>query len=146
VTARTSTTALRVSKFTVDDATDWMEYSGMSLADVANEDDSPDMKLGAIGFTRAPAGATSEFDFPYDEALIVTRGSCTITSADTALSVRPGEVVYLPAGVAGTFHVDEAVELVYVASPPYGAVNRDVKAELLGQPSKATLAGRGARR
>ncbi len=44
-----------------------------------------------------------------------------------------GEVIYLPAGVPGSFHADTDLELVYVASSPYGRVNREEKAELLGQ-------------
>jgi ethanolamine utilization protein EutQ (cupin superfamily) len=83
--------------------------SGTLLADVANEDDAPAMKLGAIGFTRAPAGADSEFEFEYDEALIVTKGACTIRSGGDSVSAGVGEVVYLPAGMPGTFHADEAL-------------------------------------
>jgi hypothetical protein len=29
-----------VERFTIDGATDWMEWSGVALADVANEDDA----------------------------------------------------------------------------------------------------------
>ena len=110
-----------------------MEYSGVALADVANEDDAPAMKLGAVGFTKAPGGAHSEFDFRYDEVLVVTSGSCTVRSQGREVTARPGEVIYLPAGVPGSFHADSDMELVYVASPPYGEVNREAKAELLGK-------------
>ena len=47
-----------IRTFTIGAATEWMEWSGVALADVANEDDDHDMKLGAIGFTRAPRGRT----------------------------------------------------------------------------------------
>jgi len=47
-----------------------------------------------------------------------------------------GEVIYLPAGVPGSFHADTDVELVYVASSPYGEVNREVKAQLLAEGSR----------
>ena len=61
MTAQTSsTTGMRVSKFSIDGAIDWTEFSGMSLADVANEDEAPDMKLGAIG----PGGADSRSPRP----------------------------------------------------------------------------------
>lgn len=128
-----STAQPKVSKFNAGDATEWMEHSGVSLADVANEDDAAEMKLGAIGFLRAPTAATTQFDFPYDEVLIVTKGSCEVTSDGVTVSAGPGDVVYLPAGVPGTFHVPEQAELVYVASSPYGSVNREAKAELLAQ-------------
>ena len=120
-----------VERYTIDGATDWMEWSGVALADVANEDDDPAMKLGALGFLRAPAGAHSEFTFEYDEVLVVTKGRCTVRSAGDDHTAAPGEVIYLRAGAPGTFHADEDVELVYVASPPYGEVNRVAKAELL---------------
>jgi quercetin dioxygenase-like cupin family protein len=124
-------TALTVTKYTIDKAREWMEYSGMTLADVLNEDDTPATKLGAIGFTKAPKGATSEFKFAYDEALIVTKGKCTVTSNGQTYTAVSGEVIYLPAEVPGTFSADEDTDLVYVASSPYGEVNRAAKVELL---------------
>lgn len=123
----------RVRTFTSDMASDWMEWSGIALADVVNEDENPGVKLGAVGFTRAPAGSRSDFEFPYDEVMIVTKGRCSVISGGETRTAGVGEVVYLPAGVAGTFRADEDVELVYVASSPYGAVNRDIKAELLAK-------------
>src|SRR5690606_18347443 len=111
----------------------WMEYSGFSLADVVNEDEAPRAKLGALGFTRSPRGAKSQFDFAYDEVLVVTKGRCTVRSRDRKLTAGPGETLYLPAGVPGEIHADEDLELVYVASSPYGEVNREAKAELLGK-------------
>jgi ethanolamine utilization protein EutQ (cupin superfamily) len=120
-----------IQKFTIDGAKDWMEWSGFSLADVVNEDEDPGVKLGAVGFTRAPQGSKSSFEFPYDEVLVVTKGSCSIQSGDALLTAHVGEVLYLPAGVPGTIHADEDLHLIYVASEPYGEVNRDAKASLL---------------
>lgn len=120
-----------IRKFTVTAARDWMEWSGVRLVDVLNEDEMPAAKLGAIGFLRAPQGATSDFIFAYDEVLVVTKGRCTVASRDEWQTAGPGEVLYLPAGTPGTFNALEDVELVYVASSPYGAVNRAVKAVLL---------------
>lgn len=121
----------KVEKFTSAAARDWMEWSGIALADVVNEDETPGVKLGAVGFTRAPAGSRSEFEFPYDEVMVVTSGRCSVESGGETLTAGPGEVIYLPAGVAGAFRADEDVELVYVASSPYGEANREAKAELL---------------
>jgi quercetin dioxygenase-like cupin family protein len=120
-----------VRKFTIDEAGPWMEWSGISLSDALNEDETPGAKLGAVGFTCAPKGASSEFEFSYDEVLVVTRGSCTVRSRGNAFTAGVGEVLYLPAGIPGTFHADEDVDLVYVASSPYGEVNREMKASLL---------------
>ena len=123
---------LSIQKFTIDGANDWMEWSGFSLADVVNEDEDAGVKLGAVGFTRALRGAKSSFEFAYDEVLVVTKGSCSVQSGDAWLTAHVGEVLYLPAGVPGTIHADEDMELVYVASEPYGEINRDMKASLLG--------------
>ena len=123
--------AARVEQFSVQGARDWMEWSGIALADVLNEDEAPDSKLGAVGFTRAPKGASSSFEFPYDEVLVVTRGRCSIDSSGETLTAGAGEVLYLPAGIPGIFRADEDVELVYVASSPYGEANREMKASLL---------------
>ena len=123
-----------VQKFTSADAEDWMEYSGFALADVVNEDEAPQAKLGALGFTRSPKGAKSQFDFAYDEVLVVTKGRCTVRSRDRKLTAGPGEALYLPAGVPGQIQADEDLEIVYVASSPYGKVNREAKAELLRKP------------
>lgn len=55
-----------VRKFTIGEAQDWMQHSGVSLADVLNEDEQRGLKLGAVGFMRAPAGQTTSFSFDYD--------------------------------------------------------------------------------
>ena len=54
------------------------------------------LKLGAVGFLRAPAGARSAFEFPYDEVLVVTRGTCTGRSEERDATAGAGEVVSLP--------------------------------------------------
>lgn len=120
-----------IQKFVAGKVRDWMEWSGTKLVDVLNEDEAPTSKLGAIGFLRAPRGATSDFEFTYDEVLIVIRGRCTVASRDEWQTAGPGEVLYLPAGTPGTFNALEDLELVYVASSPYGEVNRVTKASLV---------------
>jgi hypothetical protein len=62
-----------VRKFTIQDAQDCMEWSGVSLGGVINEDETPGGKLGGIGFSRAPKGATKNFEFAYDEVLVNQR-------------------------------------------------------------------------
>ena len=121
-----------IEKFTIGEARDWMVWEGVALADVVNEDDSPDVKLGGVGFLRAPKGVTTNFEFAYDEVLVVTKGVGAVISGSRTVTMQAGEVVYLPAGTPGSFRTDEDTELVYVASSPYGEVNRQAKAELLG--------------
>lgn len=118
-------------QFSSAEATEWMQHSGFSLADVVNEDEAPQAKLGALGFARSAPGARSEFQFQYDEVLVVTKGRCTVHANGRSLTAGPGEVIYLPAGVSGQLRADEELEIVYVASPPYGRVNREAKAALL---------------
>jgi ethanolamine utilization protein EutQ (cupin superfamily) len=121
-----------IRKYTMATARDWMVWEGVSLADVVNEDEMPEVKLGAVGFLRAPSGVTTSFSFPYDEVLVVTRGRCTVILDTGELTAAAGEVVYLPAGTPGNFRTDEDTEIVYVASSPYGEANRQAKASLLG--------------
>jgi ethanolamine utilization protein EutQ (cupin superfamily) len=125
-----SAPAFGVRKFTIDEAQDWMAYSGVSLADVVNENETPGGKLGAVGFMRAPRGRTTAFEFAYDEVLVITRGACTVQAQGRAVTAGPGDAIYLSAGTPGSFHTDEDTELVYVASSPYGEVNRAAKDEL----------------
>lgn len=120
-----------VQKFTMDDVTEWMELSGFEMADVVNEEHAPEAKLGGVGFTRAPKGASLDFEFKYDEVGIVLKGRCTVRSRGTIVTAKAGELVYLPAGTPGKFHVDEDAELVYVASTPYGEASREGRAALL---------------
>lgn len=120
--------------FASKDIVQWMEYSGFSLADVVNEDEAPLAKLGAVGFTRSGRDATSHFDFAYDEVLVVTKGSCTVRSRGRALTAGLGDALYIPAHVPGEICADEDLELVNVASSPYGVVNREAKATLLRKP------------
>lgn len=123
--------AHNIQKFTSSDARDWMEWSGIALCDVVNEDEAPEAKLGAVGFVRAPKGVSSSFEFPYDEVLIVTMGTCIIRSRGRLITAAQGDVVYLPAHTPGSFEAAEPIELVYVASSPYGEANREIKASLL---------------
>ena len=120
-----------VQKFIIGGANEWMEYSGVSLADVINEDETKSSKLGGVGFGRAPKGSSTDFEFAYDEVLVVTKGSISVSSQGKIVTMQAGEIVYLPAGIAGVFMAVSDAEFVYVASSPYGEVNRDAKASLL---------------
>lgn len=127
--ASIKTASRPVRKYTIGKARDWMVWEGVALADVVNEDETPAIKLGAVGFLRAPWGVSTSF---YDEVLVVTKGRCTVAFGGDEVTAGPGEVIYLPAGTPGSFRTDEDTELVYVASSPYGEVNRRAKADLLG--------------
>ena len=68
--------------------------------------------------------------------MIVTKGRCRVRSMSGVVTAGPGEVIYLPAHLAGTFEAAEDIELVYVASSPYGEANREIKAQLLAAASQ----------
>jgi ethanolamine utilization protein EutQ (cupin superfamily) len=92
-----------VRKFTIQNAQDWMEWSGVSLSDVVKEDETPGIKLGGVGFSRAPKGATTNFEFAYDEVLVITKGKCTVRTENETITAQASEVIYLPAGTPGSF-------------------------------------------
>lgn len=119
-----------IQKFSSAGHRDWLEWSGMSLADVIDED-NPTAKLDAVGFLRAPMGALSNFEFLYDEVLVVTRGCCALTSGGKLVVAGAGEVIHVPAGASGTIEAVEALELVYVAVSPFGKVTPAVRQALL---------------
>jgi quercetin dioxygenase-like cupin family protein len=65
--------------------------------------------------------------------LVITKGKCTVRTENETITAQPSEVIYLLAGTQGNFQADEDAELVYVASSPYGEVNREMKASLLNR-------------
>jgi len=124
-----------IMRFSIDGPHRWMSWSDTELADVVNEDEDLWAQLGAVGFSRARAGASTRFEFAYDEVLVVTKGRCSVESAAGTQTAAVGEVIYIRAGVPGTFRAEEDVDIVYVASAPYGEVNRAIKATLLEHPA-----------
>ena len=42
-----------VRKFTIPNAQDWMQWSGVSLSDLVKVDETPGVKLGGVGFSRS---------------------------------------------------------------------------------------------
>ena len=65
--------------------------------------------------------------------LVVTKGTCSVHAGNEVATAHTGSVIYLYANTPGVFFADEDLELVYVASSPYGQVNRDIKNSLLGR-------------
>ncbi|NIK55993.1 cupin [Kribbella shirazensis] len=87
-----------------------------------------------VGFARLDKGESMDITFPYDEVLIVTKGSYAVRTAEgETLYAAGGEVLYLPAGTSSSSWAEEDTEIVYVASPPdvYAA---HVAASVSGQP------------
>jgi ethanolamine utilization protein EutQ (cupin superfamily) len=88
------------------------------VADLIDQAGEPDARM-TVGFARLAAGDEMEISFPYDEALVITRGRYTVTTAEgQELTAGPGEVIYLPGGTSNQSRADEDTEMVYVANPP----------------------------
>ena len=109
---------LGISKFTPDDVATWYRSGErrIYLSDVVDPSNSPSM---SVGFARYAPGESNEWVVTYDEALIVTKGAYTVTSADgIETTARPGEVIFLRAGTPVVYSAkEEGAEVVYVTYP-----------------------------
>jgi ethanolamine utilization protein EutQ (cupin superfamily) len=87
------------------------------VSDVVDQATEPEAEM-TVGFARVGEGEELDISFPYDEVLIVTKGSYTVrTEQGDEVTARPGDVIYLPAGSASSSRADADAEMVYVASP-----------------------------
>jgi ethanolamine utilization protein EutQ (cupin superfamily) len=109
-----------VRKLTIQGSKPWTQVGDQQIFvnDRIDEATHPDAKM-TVGFARISSGETLEISFPYDEVLIVTKGTFTVrTEQGESVTARTGEVIYLPAGSSNTHHADEDTDMVYVANPP----------------------------
>jgi ethanolamine utilization protein EutQ len=104
--------------FTEDDVESWdqSEDRGVFLSDVVDDSNGNSM---SVGFARYAPGESNEWVVTYDEALIVTDGAYTVTSADgTRTTARAGEVIFLDKGTKVVYSAEETgAEVVYVTYP-----------------------------
>ena len=56
--------------------------------------------------------------------LVITKGMCTVRTANETITAQASEIIYLPTSTPGILQADEDAELVYVASSPYGEGNK----------------------
>lgn len=111
---------MRVRKLTTEDVEIWSKVGDHQIfvSDIVDHGTVPDAKM-TVGFARIGKGEALDISFPYDEVLILTKGSYTVrTEHGDAVTARAGEVIYLPAGSSSSSHADEDTEMVYVANPP----------------------------
>jgi ethanolamine utilization protein EutQ len=95
----------------------WYRRNGhrIFLADVLDPTNSDSM---SVGFARYAPGESNEWIVTYDEALIVTKGAFTVTSADgIETTAHVGEVIFLRAGTPVVYSAKEGAEVVYVTYP-----------------------------
>jgi ethanolamine utilization protein EutQ len=107
-----------IRRFTGDDVDTWYRPGQikMLLGDVLDSSNSESM---SVGFAHYAPGASNEWVVTYDEALVVTRGAFTVTSADgIETTARAGEVIFLRAGTPVVYSAkEEGAEVVYVTYP-----------------------------
>jgi ethanolamine utilization protein EutQ len=104
--------------FTTNDVEAWYRPGEikMHLGDVLDPSNSESM---SVGFAHYAPGASNEWVVTYDEALIVTSGAFTVTSADgVETTARAGEVIFLRAGTPVVYSAkEEGAVVVYVTYP-----------------------------
>ena len=112
--------------FTPEEAQAWHQSEGRQvfLADVVDSSNGDTM---SVGFARYGPGESNEWVVTYDEALIVTRGSYSVTSADgVETKAQAGEVIYLDKGTQVVYSAGEGgADVVYVTYPHWIDAQRE---------------------
>lgn len=133
-----SKSRMRVRTVTTEDAETWSRVGDgeIFVSDIVDQAAAPDARM-TVGFARLGEGEALDISFPYDEVLIVTRGSYTVRTEDgETVTARAGQVIYLPAGSSSSSRADEDTEngvcrqpAVRVRRPRGGVVGRCVRAD-----------------
>lgn len=86
------------------------------LSDVVDKSNGDTM---SVGFARYGPNESNEWVVTYDEALIVTRGAYSVTSADgVKTTARAGEVIFLDKGTKVVYSAEQdGADVVYVTYP-----------------------------
>jgi ethanolamine utilization protein EutQ (cupin superfamily) len=109
---------MRVLRLTTEDAKTWSQVGDRAtfVSDLVDQATVPEAKM-TVGFARVAKGEALDISFPYDEVLILTKGSYTVrTQHGEVVTARAGEVIYLPAGSSNSGHAEDDAEMVYVAA------------------------------
>lgn len=113
--------------FTPNDVRTWYQPEGrrIFLGDVLDEKNSGTM---GVGFARYAPGQSNEWVVTYDEALIVTKGTYSVSAEDgTRTTAKAGEVIYLTKGTKVVYSAEEETEVVYVTYPTWMDAQRKSK-------------------
>jgi ethanolamine utilization protein EutQ len=112
-----------ISKFTPADVGTWYRPGPrrIHLGDVLDAGNSDSM---TVGFATYAPGESNDWVVTYDEALIVTRGSFTVTAEDgRETTARAGELIFIRNGTPVVYSAkDEGADLVYVTYPHWAEV------------------------
>jgi ethanolamine utilization protein EutQ len=110
---------------TIEDATTWWQAGDRQIfiADVLDSSNSASM---TVGFARYDKGATNEWVVTYDQALVVTKGTFTVHTADRAITAKAGEAIFLTQGTKVLYEGEQdGTEIVYVTFPHWWDVHRE---------------------
>ena len=126
-------TAEGIRLFTDADVGTWYQSEDRQifLSDVVDQSNSDSM---SVGFARYDPGESNEWVVTYDEALVVTKGAYTVTSADgVRTTAKTGEVIFLSKGTRVVYSAEQdGAEVVYVTYPHWtNAQSRSEHAALL---------------
>jgi ethanolamine utilization protein EutQ len=112
----TQTTA-PVRHLTADTVATWYQPGNLEMVVGDALDPSSSAPL-VIGYARYRKGATNQLTtLPYDEALIITRGTFTVRRPDGTATARAGQVIFHRAGAEVLYQANQDAELVYVCYP-----------------------------
>jgi ethanolamine utilization protein EutQ len=112
----TQTTA-PVRHLTADTVAAWYQPGNVEMVVGDALDPSSSAPL-VIGYARYRKGATNQLTtLPYDEALIITRGTFTVRRPDGTATARAGQVIFHRAGAEVLYQANQDAELVYVCYP-----------------------------
>lgn len=106
-----------VSRYAPDDVPTWLqsEQRQVFIGDVI---DGLNGEAMGVGFARYGPGASNDWAVTYDEVLIVTSGTFSVTSTDGRRTASAGELIYLRSGTRLTYSAGDAgAEVVYVMHP-----------------------------
>lgn len=123
-----------VEHYTTDDVRTWIQSGDrrLFLGDVVDATNSDTM---GVGFARYAPGESNPWMVTYDEALIITKGTFTVTPKDgPAATAGSGEVIYLRKGTELVYSAGDAgAELVYATYPIWAGVPNQAQAPLMDQ-------------
>ena len=106
-----------VSSYTSEDVPTWLqsEQRQVFIGDVVDGSDGEAM---SVGFARYAPGASNDWFVTYDEVLIVTSGTFSVTSEHGRRTASAGELIYLRKGTKLSYSAGgEGAEVVYVMHP-----------------------------
>lgn len=113
---------MRVTRYAVGDAErkeGWQSSEeGFGGSDLIDEATHPEAEM-TVGFARVVASERMTAAFPYDEVMVVLKGSVRVKPEHGhPVTACQGDIVYLPANSTSTYEFYEDFEAAYVASPP----------------------------